>query len=99
MIALTRGKVKKSKILRLALLAFVGYIAVSFIIVQVDISKRRENLAAVEQELAQQEYLNDEMRSILDSGTDTKYIMRMAREKLGFVFPDERVFIDPNRKQ
>lgn len=96
---MTKEKMKKSKVLRLALLAFVGYVAVSFIIVQVDISKRKESLEAVEQELAQQEYLNEEMQSILDSGTDTEYIMRMAREKLGFVFPDERVFIDPNRKQ
>lgn len=92
-------KIKKSKILRMALIAFLLYVAASFVIMQIDISKRRADLAIAQESLQEQKYLNDEMQSILDAGTDTEYIMRMAREKLGFVFPDERVFIDPNRKQ
>lgn len=96
---MAKHKTKKSKILRLALIAFLIYVAVSFVVMQLDISRRRQDLQTIQQTLSEQQYLNKEMQTIIDSGTDTEYIMRMAREKLGFVFPDEKVFIDPNRKQ
>lgn len=91
-------KTKKSKIMRVALAAFFIYVIASFGFMQIDISKRKASLDAVQQEISEQQYLNKEIQSILDSGADTEYIMRIAREKLGFVFPDERVFVDPNRK-
>ena len=66
---------------------------------QVDIAKRKENLALVQAQLDEQEYLNEEIRSILNSGDSAEYIMRIAREKLELVFPDERIYIDQNRKK
>lgn len=96
---MAQQKLKKSKIMRLALFAFLLYVVFSFFIMQLDISKRRSELSELETKRDEELYINQEIQSILDSGTDKEYIMRMAREKLGFVFPDERVFIDPNRKQ
>ncbi len=96
---MTQRKAKKSKIMRVALTVFFIYVVASFTVMQIDISKRRDSLNALQAEINEQQYLNKEIQSILDSGTDTEYIMRIAREKLGFVFPDERVFVDPNRKQ
>lgn len=95
---MAQRKAKKSKIMRIALLAFFIYVVVSFTIMQLDISKRKESLNAIQTQIDEQEYLNKEIKSILDSGTDAEYITRIAREKLGFVFPEERVFVDPNRK-
>ncbi len=91
---MAKRKAKKVKILKLALLAFSIYAVVSFVIMQVDIAGRRENLALAESQLKEQEYLNKEIMSILDSGQSNEYIMKIAREKLGFVFPEERVFVD-----
>lgn len=96
---MAQRKAKKSKIIRIAFVAFFIYVVVSFAIMQIDISKRKASLDAMQSEIKEQQYLNKQMQGILDSGTDTEYIMRIAREKLGFVFPDERVFVDPNRKQ
>ncbi|MEG0693174.1 MAG: septum formation initiator family protein [Oscillospiraceae bacterium] len=96
---MAQRKAKKSKIMLVALTAFFIYVVASFAIMQVDISKRKASLEAVQSEINEQQYLNKEIQSILDSGADAEYIMRIAREKLGFVFPDERVFVDPNRKQ
>lgn len=98
-IKLAQRKAKKSKIMRIALLAFFVYVVVSFAVVQVDISKRKATLSEVQAEIDKQEYLNKEIQSILDSGGDAEYITRIAREKLGFVFPDERVFVDPNKRK
>jgi cell division protein FtsB len=91
---MAKNKAKKVKILKLAFIAFSIYVVVSFIVMQADIAKRKENLQTAKNELEQQQYLNEDIMSILNSGENTEYIMRIAREKLGFVFPNERVFID-----
>lgn len=93
---MARRKAKKVKILKLALGAFFIYFAASFVIMQLDIADRKANIKLAQVELSNQQYLNDEIQSILDSGNSSEYIMRIAREKLGFVFPNERVFIDIN---
>lgn len=93
---MSRKKVKKAKILKLALIAFFAYFSFSLVIMQVDISNRKETLDDSKKELQDQKYLNKEIESILDLGNSNEYIIRIAREKLGFVFPDERVFIDIN---
>ena len=86
-------------ILRVAFVAFFVYVIVSFTLMQVDIANRKEILAEAENELAEEEYINREITSILNSGENTEYLMRIAREKLGFAFPNERVIIDYKRKQ
>lgn len=96
---MAKKKAKKLLIFRFALFAFVVYVAVSFTVMQIDISKRKENLNAVKEELQEQQYIKKEITNILNSGENTDYIMKIAREKLNYVFPDEKVFIDPNRKQ
>lgn len=93
-----RKKTKKLVILRLAFAAFFVYVIVSFTVMQFDISKRRDELQVVQEQLEEQKYIKQEITSILNSGENTEYIMKIAREKLGFVFPDEKVFIDSNRK-
>ncbi len=91
---MAKRKAKKIKILKFALAAFFVYFVVSFVIMQVDISNRKNNLLIAQNELKEQQYINKEITSILNSGENTEYIMRIARERLGFVFPNERVFID-----
>ncbi len=86
-------------IFKLAFIAFFVYVAVSFTVMQVDIAKRRDSLEAVQQELLKENYINQEITNILNSGESSEYIMKIAREKLGLVLPDERVFIDYNRKE
>ncbi|MEG0570443.1 MAG: septum formation initiator family protein [Oscillospiraceae bacterium] len=87
-------RAKKSKIIKFAIFAFVVYVVVSIIIMQMDISKRKEQLASVMQEQEEQSIVNEDLKNILNSGDEKEYIMRIAREKFGFVFPDERVFMD-----
>ena len=87
-------RTKKTKILRLALLVFAVYVVSYFIIMQIDIENRRTELLAIEDELKKEEYINKELTSILKFGKSNEYIMKIAREKLGYVFPEERVFVD-----
>lgn len=91
---MAKKKAKKVQILKFAFVAFSIYVIVSFVVIQTDITRRKENLAQAQNELEQEQYLNKDILNILNSGENTEYIIRIAREKLGFVFPDERVFID-----
>lgn len=96
---MAKRKNKKARIVRFAMLAFVIYVGVSLTFMQIDIKKRKESIAVMEAELKEQQYINQEIKNILDSGENSEYVMRIAREKLGLVFPDEKVYIDYNRKK
>lgn len=92
-------KSKKSMIFRIAFLAFTVYVAVSVTAIQVDIANRKQQLADAQAQLDEQKLIKSEITDILNSGENTEYIMKIAREKLGMAFPDEEVFVDPNRKE
>ena len=42
----------------------------------------------------EQRAYNEEIEEILSREDDSEYIERVAREKLGYAYPDERVYID-----
>lgn len=44
------------------------------------------------EEIEKKEEEVEELRYLIDSPVDDAYIIRVAREKLGLVFPDEEIF-------
>ncbi|MEG2813987.1 MAG: septum formation initiator family protein [Oscillospiraceae bacterium] len=91
---ISRKKNKKAFILKVAMVAFAIYSIGYITLMQIDISSRKDALNQSKSELKEQQIINKEVSDILNSDKKDEYIMRIAREKLGFVFPDERVFID-----
>lgn len=94
--------VKKSKvnhIFNVAIAALVIYLAATFLTLQVDLASYRKQLASLEAEKQEQILVNEEMRALLEQGTDEDYIIRMARDKLGLIFPDEQVFYNASGNQ
>lgn len=85
---------KRSFILTLALVLLVGYFIITIVGLQLDINERRavldQKTAAYEQQLAD----NDRLQSIIDNDDKSEYIEQVAREKLGYVMPGEKVFYD-----
>lgn len=93
---------KKSKINRIvnvAIIALICYIVGSLFMLQADIASYRKQLAGLETQCAEQEILNQEMAGLLEKGSDFDYIIKMAREKLGLAFPDERIFYNASGNQ
>ncbi len=88
-------KRRRSNILvRIAILCIITYAALALIGTQVQVSAKRRQLKALEADIQRQELLNAEAARLLSLGDDEKYIERIARDKLGFAYPDERIFID-----
>lgn len=46
----------------------------------------------VKEEIEKHESNVDDLKYLIDSPVDDAYIIRIAREKLGLVFPDEEIF-------
>lgn len=92
------GKKRKSIIFRILFLAFTVYIIISFTSLQVQlIGKKRE----LNSKTARYNELNleiEEALHLLDSGNETELIEKAARERLGYYYPDEEVYIDISGK-
>ena len=85
-------KTKANKIINVAIIALVCYVISSLIVLQADISSYSKKLDELEQQKQQQILTNEELAALLEEGTDEEYIIKIAREKLGLIFPEERVF-------
>ena len=84
--------------LRAGLVAVLVYLTIMLIATQVDIVAKRQQLEHITQQTTLQAANNLELRRTLESGNEDAYIERVAREKLGYALPDERVFIDMSGK-
>ena len=94
---MTRKKQRKRKgglISRMALFCFVVYVTVALVNMQLEVTAKRRELHTLQDSIVQQELLNDETRRILMLEEDERYVERIARDKLGFAYPNERIYID-----
>ncbi|HEX3038303.1 MAG TPA: septum formation initiator family protein [Oscillospiraceae bacterium] len=91
-----KKKQKSSILLRIAIFAFAAYFVVALINQQVQISDKRQQLRAVQQQLHVQELKNDDIKHALSTGANqnSDYIERVARQELDYAKPGERVFVN-----
>ena len=85
---------KRSFILTLGLVLLVGYFLITIVGLQL---QRKEAIAELEQKEAEYEQVeaeNERLESILINDDKSEYMEQVAREKLGFVMPGEKVFYD-----
>lgn len=85
---------RESLILRVVLLVFsvyVIYLLCANYTELVSVTGQRKQL---EIEKAEKEKIVRECNNLLENGTEKDFIERAARDKLGYVYPDEQVFID-----
>lgn len=89
-------KVKTARsgfLLRAAFVLLLISMFATYISDQMAISSKRQQLAAVQAQVAQQQQLNEELARVLE-GDDDEINERMARDVYGYAAPNERVFID-----
>lgn len=58
------------------------------------LNESRKELEALKEQYAAEQNDIDELRAMLEDGSEAKIIEKAARERLGYVYPDEQVFID-----
>ena len=89
---------KRSVVLRLVLLAFLGYGIFTLGQLQFDLFKMDAQHKELVQKRREVEMRSAEITNLLQNGTEAEFVERAARERLGYVFPDEEVFVDKSGK-
>ncbi len=90
-------KTSKSRLLKIAVCLFMVYIVYSIVAQQLEIRERRLLLESVQRQCQTQSEDNKEVERLLAMSANKDYIERIAREKLGYAYPDERVYIDSSK--
>lgn len=94
-VAAKTSKPKKySFLLILGIVLIFGYFILSVFGLRTDINERRQVLAEKSAAYEQQVNKNERLQATVDSEDKSAYIEQVAREKLGFVMPGEKVFYD-----
>lgn len=87
-------KKNKNIILRLAVFVFAIYVTVTLVQLQINIGQRTKERDKINALVKNQQIINQEKQKLLSSGNEAEYYERVARDKLNFADPQERIFID-----
>ncbi len=87
-------RTRKNRLIRLAVVLVASYFLVTLVQLQLDIYKQRRVLEQLNTQCLDQKSANDDVERYLSLHDDTELIEKIAREKLGFAYPDETVFFD-----
>lgn len=89
-----KPKKNKSIILRLFIVGVCAYMTVTLASLWNSLSESRAELAQLKEQLEEEENDIEELRAMLEADSDTQLIEKAARERLGYIYSDEQVFID-----
>ena len=95
-------KSEKNRVNRLfgiAVGALVVYLAISSMVLYVDITSYQNKLDDLTRQCEEQEIENQQIGARIEEGADYDYVIRTAREKLGLIFPEEQVFYNASGNQ
>ena len=89
-----KKKKDKSIILRVLVLCVSVYLVYSLSSLWTELLDGKRRLDEYNEQIAQTEQKIDEYKNLLAEGNEEKIIEKAARDRLGYVFADEQVFID-----
>ena len=92
----TKKRKKTSPLLLMVLAVLIVVLAVQVVNVYQDLADVRQQEAALNDALTQQQQENDALRSDLEKKDDVNFIKALARELLGLAEEGERIFYDVN---
>ena len=97
---ITKASVNPKKAIFLIIIsAFVIYFIFVMINQQVIINKKNKEIDALEEKITATTQQTEKLEQELENLNDPEYLEQVAREKLGLVRPNERVFIDANKSE
>lgn len=85
---------KKVNIRSVLFLLAIVYLTINLITAQFDLMTKKQELATVQAQKYRLELEVADTQSLLEEDRDEVYIERVARERLGYANPGEKVFID-----
>lgn len=94
----SKGRQKKRSVagvlFKVAVVLASVYLVFTFVSGQIQANAKQAELDALQAKVELQAEQNQELQRMMDAGDQDAYIERMAREKLRYAKPGERVFVD-----
>ena len=81
-------------IVRLCFILFAIYVVYNLVLLQIQINEKNEELKILENEIYSQNLVNQQLEENVNAELTDEEIAEIAREKLGYSLPGERIFID-----
>lgn len=94
----TKRKQRVPALVKVALFCFALYAAVSLIHLQLQISSKTALLAELDAAIQSRTSENAALRESVQQGATDDQVAAVARDKLGYAYPQERVFVDASSK-
>lgn len=89
-----KKKKERSILLRVLVLFVSVYLIYSLSSLWTELADGKRKLTYYNDQIAETERKIDEYKNLLAEGNEVKIIEKAARDRLGYVFTDEQVFID-----
>ena len=89
-----RKKREKSILLRVLLLVLSVYMIYQLGSLQIELISKTKTYKSYQAEAERINLNVDNLSRLLEEGSEAEIIEKAARDRLGYVFPDEQVFID-----
>lgn len=90
----TRKKNKTAFFPKLFFLAFAVFALSQVVSFQLEIAAEQERLQLLEKQVREQQIENKDIERLLEMEDNTEYLERIAIERLGFAYSDEKIYID-----
>ncbi len=87
-------KRNRSVLLRLLIIAFCAYMLISISSLLGELADSKATLEALKTEIKETDSRIEEKTNLLENSTPEELVERYARERLGYCFPNEVVFVD-----
>ena len=81
-------------VFKMLIFLFCVYASLSIIKIQTDINGKKQELAEIDKKIEAISEENEIYGHYLEMQNDDDYIEHIAKEKLGYGYPDERVYFD-----
>jgi cell division protein FtsL len=91
-------KKRKGFLSTLAVCAIMIYIISTLIVQQVQKNESAARIDELAKKVDTQNKVNNELQAVVDGKLDSEYVGRIARDKLNYGLPGERIFIDVSGK-
>lgn len=98
-----KAAVDKTTSKRIVYAAVVTAVALYFVSTvvsqQISLSKQNKQIEELENKISEAQKESEDLKNQVDNLNNPEYIEKVARERLGLIRPNERIFVDSNKSE
>ncbi len=95
---MAKTKIRSSIFIRLLVIAVSAYMIFTLVNLWTDLNKQQNELASLKNELNVKKANVEELKDLLNNGSEKQIVEKAARQRLGFVYSNEEIYVDISGK-